>query len=206
MTAGKSVLVTAALVLGGCAHVAPGSPEDPVEAARARLETLVSSEGDVECAAQAVEGLSSRLVPQTEVLKRPEFIDGRRRYLAWKVGSMDLSQSGAIQARLMEEVLQASEAVQKGTPGAAAWVSSAMVRYTAFSDASLQAPSGASGEEEAMAAAQFASVWGAYFSAPEKSEDRAAFLDWLTSRSLQDPSLLRAYQAEFDKALRTKCR
>jgi hypothetical protein len=203
MATGKSVLVTAVLVLGGCAHVAPGSPADPVEAARARLETLLSSEGDVQCAAQTVEGLSRRLAPQTDVLNKPT--DGARRYLAWKVGSMDLSQAAAIQARLMGELLQASAALQNSTPGAEAWLSGAMWRYNAFSDA-LQAPGGTNGGNERMAAVQFASVWREYFSAPEESEDRGALLDWLTSRSLEDPGLLRAYQSEFDKALRTKCR
>ncbi|HSW30401.1 MAG TPA: hypothetical protein VLH75_13030 [Longimicrobiales bacterium] len=206
MTTGQSVLVTAVLVLGGCAHVAPGSPADPVEAAQARLETLLSSEGDVQCAAQAVVGPSERLALRADVLQRHPFASRSRRYRAWKVSSMDLSQAGAIQARLMGQIMQASDAVQNGTKEATAWVSAAMWQYDELSKALIRAPGGANGGDGRISAVEFAAVWRDYFSAPEGSDDRAALLEWLTSRSLQDPSLLRAYQAEFDKALRTKCR
>jgi hypothetical protein len=119
---------------------------------------------------------------------------------------MDLSQAGAIQARLMGQILQGSDAVQKGTKEATAWVSAAMWQYDEFSEALIRPSGGTTGGDERPSAVDFASVWRDYFSAPEGSDDRAALLEWLTSRSLRDPSLLRAYQAEFDKALRTKCR
>jgi hypothetical protein len=104
----------------------------------------------------------------------------------------------------------AAQARRAGEPGARLRSYRAMQAFDAYADAAgstgvRSVPAGeASPADAAWAAARYASVWTEYFGT-EDAEARDQLLDWLTTRSMDNGDVLRAYHDDFAATLRNAC-
>ncbi len=122
---------------------------------------------------------------------------------------MNLSQASTQLSQAYESGKAAAADQRAGMPGAQHAASLAAAQY----DATLAAISTSSratrgrghSAEEALARAQYATVWADFFETDPESEARGQLLDWLTSRSVQNLEMLRGYHTDFRDALKQPC-
>jgi len=201
-----ALLLLGCVAVEGCAH-APVQTGDPVEDTRVLLSELAGADGT--CAAG-------------QVLRDPAFLDpsfwsgSNGPLLGAQSGPVDrslgrselnLSQASAAMSQTWEFQRSVDANARAGlpTPGGALPGSGA-------TGLAYPAPS-AAGDGKADEAAiydrwsrsYFASGWAFYFDAQTSVDARNDVLDALTSWSLNDPSLLRAYHARFLRASRRDC-
>jgi len=189
-----------------------------VEEARVRLTEVLDAEGDVVCAAEAVEGnwgmtaLRSLGPQESRVPERwsPSLGSGWRSY---QVQQMNLSQASAQMSQALANEQTARANAYLGQPGASAMAYYAMRSFdaahaaaTATLPQSRRRGGGASGIRASISSAQYATVWTEYLKAPAEAEERGALLDWLTTRSMTNLEVLRTYQKDFNRALTRQCR
>lgn len=188
-------------LLVACAHAPPAQQADPVEQARMLLSELVAADGTSLCAARMVDGQRLERV----LAANPNAITDRdRRYYGGRGDpseGMNLSQASAQMSQAYESARQADAQVRAGVPGAflrSEWARSDFDAHAAAASRS-RGWKPATSDTDAWAALQMATVWTDYFGM-EPGADRDELLDWLTSRSLQNPDVLEDYHADFRRA------
>lgn len=201
-----TVLLLGCATIVGCAH-APVQTGDPVEDARALLSELAAADGT--CAAGHVMRDLTFLDPTSRSLSQGPHLGAQTRPVDHGLGksALNLSQASAAMSQTWEFQRSVDGNARAGlpVPGGA--------RPGSGEVGLAQLPPSSPGDEDADAAgvyarwsrSYFASGWTIYFDAGTDEDTRNAVLDTLTSWSLNDPSLLRAYWARFNRASRRDC-
>lgn len=201
-----------AVLLGsGCAHGGFERPDDPVEEARLRLSALGATPDGALCAAERVDrgwALDALRASGPEEASRMAY--AREEWRRTRAREANLSQASAAAAAAWDAKKVADAAQRAGDPDARLRSYRAMRAFDAWAGAAESRgvlgvrPGAASPSDEAWAAAEYASVWTEYFDTGDV-ETRNRLLDWLTTRSMDNRDLLRAYHDAFAAARRNAC-
>lgn len=196
----------------GCAHTEFKAPDAPAEETAMRLADLTTNprgSDEALCAAERVELERSFTLLQARRGTRPTTVAlPNEEWFNETASSMNLSQA----SEAMGQAYAASrQTPPSGDAAARARVLAARAQFDAFTEAAARPGTEAEGrfaatpEQEQANAALYATVWTAFFSTPSGHDDHDVLLEWLTARSNENLSLLRAYHDEFRLARDNAC-
>lgn len=203
-----AALLVALTTSTACAHAPAGTPEETADGVLGTLNALTSVDGATVCASERVQ--ADRVFQALQSNEKPAIdrsdASGRDRTSQWE--TQNLSQLTAAMTQAFVDGSTAGNAGGAGVLSAASRARSAQESFDALMTTAESRDMRAVGQGTSptdLISVQYAAVWSEYFGTLTNTTHNNQLLDWLTTRSMTSPELLRLYHQDFTLALSHRC-